>query len=148
LPADKNKTAQEFRTFVTVGFVQFIQAAVESSFRVFLRALFGKAPISWKSVYGDLLGRVKLDSVENIALLDLLRHLRNTVHNNGVYFDRKPNRSVDYRGRRFDFNLGQKVMPDSELLLQIAQDVMELLHAVVRSNPVSDHEGAMPDPSM
>jgi hypothetical protein len=51
-------------------------------------------------------------------LPDLLRHIRNTLHNNGVYFhpDGKP---VKFRGRVLNFLVG--LMPD---ILEMIEDVV------------------------
>ena len=92
IPVSDVKTyVEEFMSFSKIGFVQFLFSTTESSLRLFLRALDPVAckggMAEFKSVY-DCLLKSKLSTCPNegIELLDLLRLVRNTIHNNGVYF--------------------------------------------------------------
>jgi hypothetical protein len=79
---------QEYRRFLVLGLVGFMQCAVESSFRTSLRSVApgacsdGTDP--FRNIYTCLLNQLGLAG-KWIPLLDLWRELRNTVHNNGVY---------------------------------------------------------------
>jgi hypothetical protein len=70
-------------------------------------------------------------------LLDLLRHIRNTIHNNGVHFhsDGK-DKSVSYNGRQYKFEIGNPVeFPDGVLtfLLDLMPDILKMIEDVVYS---------------
>jgi hypothetical protein len=147
-PAQKQKVAFEFQGWIKVGFVTFINAAIESSFRNLLRALdpavANGATAEWKSIYTALLKRVSVPSHEPEDLLDLLRMIRNTIHNNGVYLSPKgTDLTVTYQGSRFQFTHGHAVQFASwQLLLQLAVDAFDLLLSVVESPEIV----ALPSP--
>lgn len=136
--SDAKVYVEEFMGFSKIGFVQFLFSTTESSLRLFLRALDptacdgGMAP--FKSVY-DCLFRSKLSACphEGIELLDLLRLIRNTIHNNGVYFHRSGrDATVTWRGTLYEFK--QAVPVDFvtwEFLLEVSNAVRALMRTVV-----------------
>ncbi len=137
---DKQIYVNEFVNFTKVGIVQALFSAIESSLRLFLRALDPVAcnggTAEFKSIYECLFNsKLAATPTDGTALLDLLRLVRNTVHNNGVYFNPRGNNStVEWEGQRFEFRQGTPVdfvtwqflirVSDSlrRLLLQIVQD--------------------------
>jgi hypothetical protein len=148
-PDQKQKVAFEFQNWIKVGFVTFINAAIESSFRNLLRAVdpavANSATAEWKSIYTALLKRVSISSIEPEALLDLLRTIRNTIHNNGVYLSpRGTDRTVTYQGHEFEFIHGHAVsFATWDLLLQLGADVFDLLLAVVESPEIAGLVGTV-----
>ena len=146
--------AREFEGFMKIGFVQFMFSSVESSLRVFLRAL---DPIAcrggtggFKGVY-DCLFKSKLSVCphEGIEVLDLLRNARNTIHNNGVYFDRNGNdATVCWRGVSYTFTHAQPVdFVTWEFTLEVADAVRGLIRAVVEDPSLRAITTEITDPS-
>jgi hypothetical protein len=82
-------------------------------------------------------------------LLDLVRPLRNLIHNDGVYFDEDGNdKTVTYRGVEYWFHHGQPVaFVYWSLLLSLADDSRQLLTQVV-SHPRIAGLSQVTDPFM
>ncbi len=146
---------QEFSQFSKAGLLQLGFGATESSFRVFLRALDPAAceggTGAFKAVY-DCLLRTKLrlaQADDRIALLDLLRELRNSIHNHGVYFHhRKPGAVVIYRGERYEFTGGIAISFATWTLLgTLFAAVAELLAEVVGSPNISGILAPLDEPA-
>jgi hypothetical protein len=141
-PSQKQKVALEFQSWIKVGFVTFVNASLESSFRNLLRALepsvANGATAEWKSIYTALLKRVSIASGDAEALLDLLRMIRNTIHNNGVYLSPKSTDfTANYKNQVFQFVHGKAVsFATWDLLLELAADAFDLLLLVVESPEV------------
>ena len=78
----------ELAYFLTSGFVHGLCSAIESSFRIYVRVLSTTACNSGNaefiSIYTWLIKRLGLPKY--LCLLNLLRQMRNTYHNNGVYY--------------------------------------------------------------
>jgi len=128
-------------------------SAIESTLRVLLRAVdagaCGGGMAEFKSIY-ECLFRTKLTNQpsEGIELLDLLREVRNTVHNNGVYFNRhgRPRVTVSYRGDDYHFDHASKLgFVKWDLLISLLRDSAKLLLEVV-NDPVIVAPGSITDP--
>lgn len=148
VPPDMGKLAFEFHNWIKVGLLTFVNANLESSFRHILRALdpgaAGDATAEWKSIYEAVLARVSVDVPEPSQLLDLLRVLRNTIHNNGVHRSKKgTDLTITYKGCVFTFEHDKTVTFASwDLLLEVAEDAFDLLVAIITAREVS----GLPDP--
>jgi len=131
----------EFNMFTKIGFVQFAFSSVESAFRLFVKSLDSSAcnngTAEFKSIYSWLLKKTNLHIHEN--LLDLLRLIRNTIHNNGVYFHKSGlNESVTYKGINYDFNFGIPVdFVTWNFIFEVMSDVEDLIIQVVKSNEIN-----------
>ena len=81
-------------------------------------------------------------------LLDLLRLVRNTIHNNGVYFAPDGQDAVvTYKGITYHFYHGKAVdFASWDLLLEIADAVRQLLLDVIADQAVSGVPGQIADP--
>jgi hypothetical protein len=139
---DKSSMVNGFNTgFVKVAFIQSLFATLDSKFRIFLRELASTAcnggTGAFLSVYRELRARLNTLPADADDLIDLLRHLRNTIHNNGVHFERSGRDvHIPYRGRVYDFYHGRPVnFVNWELLIDRLDDVRELLFRVV-NDPV------------
>ena len=128
-------------------------SAIESTLRVLLRAVDAGAccggMAEFKSIY-ECLFRTKLTNQpsEGIELLDLLREVRNTVHNNGVYFNihGHPRVTVSYRGDDYHFVHASKLdFVDWDVLISLLRDSAKLLLEVV-NDPVIVAPGSITDP--
>lgn len=135
---DKQIYANAFENFTKVAFVQGIFLAIESSLRLFLRALDSAAcnggMAEFKSIY-ECLFKSKLSAIptDGIPLLDLLRLVRNTIHNNGVYFHPNGNdASITWSGETFEFKQGAPVdFVTWKFLIRVSDALRQLLREVV-----------------
>lgn len=131
----------EFSQFNKAALVQLAFGAIESSLRVFLRALDSTAcsggTAEFKSIYDCLLRtKVRLPKPDDrVALLDLFRGIRNSIHNHGVYLRRDgADTIVAYRGTSYDFLHGKPIeFVTWTLVAQLVADVLELLSELVAS---------------
>jgi hypothetical protein len=150
LPSDADSLANllinyidEFTNFWTVGYVHALFSSIESSFRLFVRALdpnaCNKGAEDFINIYQWLLTKLKL--VNYISMLSFLRLVRNTVHNNGVYYHRtKLKESVTYNGKTYTFELGKAVEYGDVwdiLQFQIMPDVKRMMADVVNTKHIS-----------
>lgn len=123
--------------FVKVAFIQSLFATLDSKFRIFLRELDPAAcsggTDAFHSVYTVLRSRLTSVPADADDLVKLLRLVRNTIHNNGVYFDKRGRDDrVTYKGVTYDFEHGKPVnFVRWEWLLERLEDVRELLFRVV-----------------
>jgi len=70
----------------------------------------------------------------------LLRHIRNTIHNNSVYFHKDgKDKSIPYKGVSYKFDIGKPVgFPNGVMsfLLDLMPDVLKMIEDVVYSTEV------------
>ncbi len=127
-----------FEPLVKHGFGTAVYARLETPFRIFLRSLDAQAcrgaTDAFKSVYECLLGSNHLDLGENEKktarqLLDFIRLVRNTNHNDGVYFSKDgSDQTVIYRGQPYTFQHNTPMdFVSWKLLLTISDDARHLL---------------------
>lgn len=149
---DKQRINRAYVDLVKIGLIQIGFSAVESTLRDLLRAIDPAACAGgtegFESIYKCLF-RSKLSSVpaDGCELLDLLREVRNTVHNNGVYFNRRgQDLPVIYKGDTYDFRHRQKVdFLTWDLLISLYRDVCDLLYHVVTDSVVTGISGGIRD---
>jgi hypothetical protein len=139
--ADIQIYLNEFDMFIKLGFLQFLFASIESSLRLIVKAIDPMAcsggTAEFKSIYSFLLTRLKLQKYE--PLLDLLRCIRNTIHNNGVYFHRSGNNeTVVYNGVNYAFEIGKAVnFVNWQFLLDLIPELQQMIIDIVETNEVS-----------
>jgi hypothetical protein len=132
----------EFEKSLKYGFGMSLFTLIESSFRIFLRAVDPTAckgaTTTFDSIYKSLLGFKQLNfpsaDKQNVeTLLDFIRLVRNLIHNDGVYFDEDgKDKSVTYRGVQYQFYHGKPVdFVYWNLLLTLADDIRGLLVQVI-----------------
>jgi hypothetical protein len=133
----KSITVKNFNNgFLKVGFVQNLFSIFDSSFRIFLRELNPSAQrgatTEFYNIYTDLKNEITFP-VDSDELIKLLRLVRNTVHNNGVYFNKNGNNDqVIYQGVTYDFHYGKSVnFVHWEWLIDKFEKAQELLIQVV-----------------
>lgn len=150
---DKQLYANEFANFTKVGFVHAMFSSIESSLRLFLRALdpavCNGGMAEFKSIY-DCLFNSKLATApaDGIELLDLLRLVRNTIHNNGVYFNpRGADVTLSWQGQTFEFRQGAAVdFVTWEFLIQVSDSLRMLLRQVVEDTNLRNVTVVIDDP--
>jgi hypothetical protein len=154
----------EFSQFSKGGLLEGAYGAVESSLRVILRALDPVAcnggTAEFKPVYECLLrSKLALPRPDDVELLDFARTLRNTVHNNGVYYHRKgTDVDLKYRGCQYSFRQGRPVeFATWDLVIQLVDDLVGVLERVVSDGAVNTRpsildpcasEPVLPNPRM
>lgn len=144
-PTLRTRLAQEFDMFLKMGLAHFLFSCVESSYRLFLKALDTKACSggtgSFESVYVCLLTRLDLDA-KWVDFLDFWRLIRNSIHNNGIYLPSSgKDREIDFEGTTHSFRVGQRVdCATWRNLLRIAERTPDMLMDLV----TSDHLSAVP----
>lgn len=139
--ADVQIYINEFDMFIKLGFLQFLFSSTESSFRLFVKAIDPTAcsngTDTFKNIYSYLFARLNLQKYE--PLLNLLRCIRNTIHNNGVYFNRYgKNETVVYKGTTYTFENGKPIECATwQFLLNLVPGIEQMVVDVVESNEVS-----------
>ncbi|TQK53292.1 hypothetical protein FB479_111112 [Brevibacillus sp. AG162] len=109
---DKLHYAKEYFMFTKLSCQLIYFSSIESGLRNILRALDPKAcnkgNAEFESVYLALL--IRLNLREYKPVLDLLRCTRNTIHNNGVYFNpNKEGEEILFKGNTYNFKNGEPI---------------------------------------
>ena len=149
---DKQTYVDEFANLIKVAFVHGAFSAVESSLRLFLRALdpvacnAGKA--GFESVYKCLFkSKLATEPKEGSRLLDLFRLVRNTIHNNGVYFSPRGDARVVWRGRIYEFYNGEAVdFVTWEFMIDVSDALRKLLREIVEDANMKAINAEITDP--
>ena len=134
------RQVEDFERSIRSAFLNNFFASVESSFRYYSREIspgkFNNAAGNFKPIYEHLLSKNKLNLPNYIPLLDLWRLMRNTKHNNGIFYpDNQKNCEVPYKGTIYKFEVGK--VPQFltwDLLLSIIPDTKDMLLSVVNSS--------------
>jgi len=150
---DIQSLAYSFSSYSRMAFIQSTFSSVESSFRLLLRAIDPSAcnggTSSFKSIYECLL-KSKLSHYpdESVDLLDLLRLIRNTVHNNGVYFHRAgQDNVVIWQGNTYTFKHENPIdFVNWDFCVTVADNVRKLIQEVVKDSNIRTIEQLIIDP--
>jgi hypothetical protein len=133
---------KNFMEFLVVGFFHSFFSAMESAFRIYLREIdliaCNNGTADFEAIYNCLFKELKLQQRQQYKeLLNLLRQIRNTVHNNGAYFNRDgKDTSVTYKGISYKFEISKPVkFPNGALafLLDLMPDTLKMIEDVVYS---------------
>ncbi len=142
--ADRKIYANEYDMFLKLGLLQFIFSSVESSFRLLLKTLdpnaCSKGTADFKNIYDHLFNKLKLSKKYDFpVLLDLLRLIRNSLHNNGVYFHKSnKNYKLSYKGEEYSFVIGNAIdFGTWDLLLELIQDIEVLVNKIMSNTTVT-----------
>jgi len=127
-----------FMNISKIGFNQILFSNTESSLRIFLRALDPNACNGgmgkFQSIYCCLFKtKLSVCPPEGIELLDLFRLVRNTSHNNGVYFDpNRRDRTINWRGKSYIFKHSAPIdFVNWSFIMEISDAVRFLMYEVV-----------------
>ena len=129
---------REYDSFTKISTVQIMMLGLDSAFRQFVRALDPSACMGgtaeFQGVYQWLFKRLNIDKkwVEHV---ELIRMVRNTVHNNGVYYHRDgKNKEVQYQGNVYKFEIGKHVsFVTWQLLILWLENNVEFITEIVES---------------
>ena len=101
---------EDFERSVRSAFLNNFFASIESSYRYYCKEIspgkFNNAAGNFKPIYEHLLSKNKLNLPNYIPLLDLWPLMRNTKHNNGIFYpDNQKNCEVPYKGTIYIFEV-------------------------------------------
>jgi len=112
---DKKLYISAYHMFSKIAFIQLLYSSIESSFRLYLKKLApnacnnGTAEFNsiYKCLFHSYLTAIPKDGID---LLDLFRNIRNTIHNNGVFYNKAGTDSpVIWRGKKYEFVNGKPI---------------------------------------
>lgn len=144
LPIDKNQmeqTGNAFEMLLRIALIHNILYAVESSFRIYVRAIDPDACVQgtaeFKNVYEWLLKKTGLQTYS--ALLDLWRNIRNTMHNNGLFIPTsRKDATVTYKGQTYEFHHGKpNEFVNTAFIVRLLPDIRDLLMALLTSDALT-----------
>lgn len=149
---DRNNNTHNFVLSAKHSFGMSLFILAENTLRIFLRAIDPVAcnggTEAFESVYTCLL-RSKLASAppEAFELLELVRLVRNTIHNDGVYRHKKDlDNVVMYKGATYSFHHGKPIdFVTWDFLLGLADDIRNLLVQIVSDKVVAEISGHIID---
>ena len=128
------------------SFVAFF-SVYESCLRCFIRSLSPEAHAGGtgniKAICEDLMRRTELNSSDNIALLDLARNIRNTMHNDGVFLH--PTQSeiiIEWEQREYKFV--ESTTPSFitwEFTLEVFEGLLNLMWDMVNADSLRSVNG-------
>lgn len=126
--------------YIQYSFSMLFFAAIESSFRVFVRAIDSFACQSgeaeFQSIHKWLLN--KTNQQKHDSLMELWRLIRNCHHNNGTYVSIKnPHQVIFHNGNNYEFKHGESItFVDMDFLLSLTKDTKKMLDDVIQSEPL------------
>jgi hypothetical protein len=142
-----------YDVFCKIGASQSTFSTIESSIRALMRGIDSSAHAGgtseFKTIYDDLLQRrLSNPDAEGVALLDVFRNIRNSIHNNGIVFHKKAlDTAVSWGGRRFEFRHGKQASVPWALFLEIVEGSIHLFEKVVRDPRILGISAVVPDPA-
>jgi hypothetical protein len=134
-----------FSQFYVIGFFHSLFSAIESAFWIYLREIdpvaCNNGTAEYEAIYNSLFKKLKLQQRQDyIELLDLLRHIRNTIHNNGVYFHKSGlDKTLPYKGKKYNFEIGKPVEYHGgvlNFLLYLMPNILKMIEDVVYSSDI------------
>ena len=149
---DKRRRNRAFLDVHKIGLIQVGFVAVESSLRELLRNIdpmaCNNSTDAFKNIY-DCLIKTKLNiNSEYCDLLDLMRIIRNTIHNNGVFYSTKGNDiNLFHKGTEYKFEHGKK--PNFitwDLICDLHEDLSGFFVEVSEHQIVGSLPGTIDDP--
>lgn len=130
---ERPKRIKSFEKTVQLNIIYLPFSLIEDAFRQLIRVVKPGACKDGKSDFGNiyrcLFKELNVNSDETESLLKLYRLARNCQHNNGFYFpvNNSNSDSVTYRGIKYDFPYGKKVIYKPTLpILTMITDIAQL----------------------
>lgn len=151
-PDDKKRINLAYENFQKIGIIQVGFLAIESSIRSILRAIdktaCKNATAEFKSIYEHLIRTQLSLSNDWCDLLDLWREVRNTIHNNGVYFPKNGyDKTISYKGKTYQFLNGKKIdFITWDMFVELLEEARMFLGDIIDHPKVSGISGTLTDP--
>jgi hypothetical protein len=130
-------TLNTFDTFISIGLYHGVFSVVESTTRQIYGGVIPLGRLTeFKNVYAQLLSSNHLVLPKLECLLDFMRLIRNTIHNNGYYM--AASKLIMFNGKVYPFLSGTAlVFVDVALILDIVEELTQELPTLMTSVQVS-----------
>jgi len=135
---------KDFDQVMLTGYIQLLYSIIESRFRIFTRAIqpqaFNEGTDKFYKIYIWLLDRLELaERYKN--LLRLFGLIRNSIHNNGVYMNkRNPQpKPIPYNGKEYTFEHSKAVLLGNAynlIISEITPDLITMMEKIITSNEI------------
>ena len=140
--------------FIKFGLVHGVFSCIESSIRLYLRYLDPTACRggldNFENIYKCLLqSKLSKPRPDGVKLLHLLRLIRNTIHNNGVHFNKNGKEyNITRNGTMYEFKQGFLVRGITwDFILTILDEGRALLKTIVEDDKMKAITGEISDPA-
>ena len=141
---DREIYAKEYDMFLKLGLFQFTYSSIESSLRLMLKSLdlqaCSNSTAEFKNIYNCFFKKINLSNKENhIELLDLFRFIRNSIHNNGVYFHKSnQNVKLNYKNKEYSFIIGNKIdFATWDFTFELIKDIEIMLKEILGNSNIT-----------
>lgn len=146
-PAGQDEVT-DYETLVTASFVVYSLSLFEAGLRRLVRAIdstaCGSGAAPFKTIYDWLFAQLhrsdwSYSRGEKTQFLDLYREVRNTLHNNGIFYRADGrNVTVTWRGTQYEFVHGQApAFLSWELDIALVRELVHLNDEIVRSETIA-----------
>ncbi len=143
------KVRNNLHTFHKIGYIYSLMQVIEGSIRSIARKTLPNENSTGS--FGDLCKKIGMNLKSPKKLnedmrdaLDLLREIRNTIHNNGFYFpdsSTKGSLKINYKGKDYFFNYGNpQGNAHYSVLAQITEDLFGLLKVLIEDKSISKYK--------
>ena len=125
-----------YTSFLRLSYVTILFSAFEVFFRDILRVVYPN--YSKNDKIGTIIQFILNDNdlSKYCHVFDILRILRNSLHNGGIYNERK-GKTIFYTGKQYVFKKNQIISVNWELLIEIIFDVESCLAQLICSEKIS-----------
>ena len=140
-----------YEDFVRIGFLQTAFMAIESTLRIILKGIkpnaCNNATDAFENIYKHLFKELS-NHKDFQNTLDFLRLLRNTVHDNGIYYQKKSESvNINWNEKSFTFTPGKKIeFATWDLLLELLIDILHKIKMLLTSEQLTKFQNTIPDP--
>ena len=143
-----------YKTFLEISFVNSLFSVVESSIRVYSKQIDSEYYSKNQGKFYKLSKYLLVEQLDRkyvygFQWLNLIRNIRNTIHNNGVFSPVNGKELVlDYKEKSYRFIPGKIVdFVSWYLLLDLADDLRNLLFQLSNNEKIKTAEEPIIDPS-
>lgn len=139
-PEEVQHQVDSYIMYQQYSYSELFFAGIESSMRIFVRAIDPKACNEGKAFFASISDYLlEKTGLEKYApLLELFRLIRNTSHNNGIYLPAKSgNKTINWKGKDYVFEEGKPVLfVTLPFLVEISKDLREMLIEIIESESI------------
>lgn len=138
------KISIQYYSYNKLSFQLLMFSALESSLRsIYTKLQLGKPDESFQRVYSAIFKKLFFPQKEIMkfsSCLDLLRHIRNALHNNGVFISSKKDKEVIvYQDNTYEFIQGEAIsFVTMGLLIDLYKKVLQMLTLIYRHEEIKN----------
>ncbi|MEI6423422.1 MAG: hypothetical protein WCP55_14470 [Lentisphaerota bacterium] len=123
------------KEFIYTAFIQFFFASFESGFRIFLRELDSSYHENFNSVRERLIKELCLNS--GISSIELFQKIRNTIHNNGVFYHKNKTCNVTYKKKTYILEEGKPLgFLSFNLIVELIEDTLVVVDEITNHKKI------------